>query len=37
MDYFIYNSSDVNTKDIGADTVIWQYNVILEGAVIGKN
>ena len=37
MDYFIHKSSDVHTKNIGEDTVIWQFNVILEGVVIGKN
>ena len=33
----IHDSSDVQTDDIGEGTTIWQYVVILPGAVIGKN
>ena len=33
----IHRLSDVQTKDIGEDTNIWQFVVILENAVIGKN
>jgi UDP-2-acetamido-3-amino-2,3-dideoxy-glucuronate N-acetyltransferase len=33
----IHPTSDVQTKKIGIDTQIWQYCVVLEGAVIGKN
>jgi len=34
---FIHQLSDVQTKNIGEDTKIWQYCVILEGAQIGSN
>lgn len=34
---FIHNLSDVKTKNIGKDTRIWQFCVILENAVIGEN
>lgn len=33
----IHDSSDVQTTDIGEGTKIWQYVVILPGAIIGKN
>lgn len=33
----IHSSADVQTDKIGADTVIWQFCVILKDAVIGKN
>ncbi len=33
----IHPLSDVQTKNIGEDTNIWQFSVVLEGAVIGKN
>lgn len=33
----IHPLSDVQTKNIGEDTNIWQFSVILKGAVIGKN
>ncbi len=33
----IHALSDVQTKNIGEDTNIWQYCVILPGAKIGKN
>lgn len=33
----IHQNSEVQTKKIGAGTNVWQYCVILEGAVIGKN
>ncbi|WP_375577896.1 acyltransferase [Marivirga tractuosa] len=33
----IHELSDVKTKNIGSDTLIWQYVVILAGARIGKN
>ncbi len=33
----IHSKSDVKTQNIGIDTKVWQYTVILEGAVIGKN
>lgn len=34
---FIHPSSDVQTKQIGEGTRIWQYVVILPGAVIGRD
>ena len=34
---YIHNLSDIKTIKIGKGTTIWQYVVILEGAVIGKN
>lgn len=33
----IHASSDVKTSSVGEGTKIWQYVVILEGAVIGRN
>jgi UDP-2-acetamido-3-amino-2,3-dideoxy-glucuronate N-acetyltransferase len=33
----IHPSSDVKSKNIGLDTLVWQYCVILENAVIGHN
>ena len=33
----IHPTAEVQTKNIGKGTVIWQYCVILENAVIGKN
>jgi UDP-2-acetamido-3-amino-2,3-dideoxy-glucuronate N-acetyltransferase len=35
--FFKHKLSDVQTKKIGFGTKIWQYTVILEGAVIGRN
>jgi hypothetical protein len=29
--------SDINSRHIGEDTVIWQYVIVLENARIGKN
>jgi acetyltransferase-like isoleucine patch superfamily enzyme len=37
MKYFCHNLSDVNSEKIGAGTTIWQFVVVLPGAVIGKN
>lgn len=34
---FIHPLSDVQSKNIGKDTKIWQFCVVLEKAVIGKN
>ena len=34
---FIHPSSDVQSKQIGEGTRIWQYVVILPGAVIGRD
>lgn len=33
----IHPTSDVQTEKIGSGTVIWQYTVVLPGAVIGNN
>tara|TARA_R110002124_G_scaffold189507_2_gene356860 strand:- start:181 stop:639 length:459 start_codon:yes stop_codon:yes gene_type:complete len=33
----IHPLSDVQTKNIGKDTYVWQYSVILSGARIGSN
>lgn len=33
----IHSTTEVQTKDIGEGTTIWQYCVILKNAVIGKN
>jgi acetyltransferase-like isoleucine patch superfamily enzyme len=34
---FIHKLSEVRSKNIGLNTKIWQYCVILEGAIIGEN
>lgn len=34
---FIHPLADVQASEIGAGTKIWQFNVVLEGARIGKN
>lgn len=34
---FIHPLSDVQSKNIGQDTKIWQFCIVLEKAVIGKN
>lgn len=34
--YFVHNLADVHTDKIGDATKIWQYVIILSGAVIGK-
>lgn len=34
---FIHTTSQVDSSDIGEDTKIWQFSVILKGARIGKN
>lgn len=33
----IHNTADVQTSQIGANTQIWQYSVILKGAIIGND
>jgi UDP-2-acetamido-3-amino-2,3-dideoxy-glucuronate N-acetyltransferase len=33
----IHSTADVQSKNIGENTFIWQFAIILEGAVIGKN
>jgi len=37
MGVFIHETADVQTKDIGDGTRIWQHVVILPGARIGRN
>ena len=37
MKYKIHNLADVQTENIGEDTMIWQFCVILKNAKIGKN
>jgi acetyltransferase-like isoleucine patch superfamily enzyme len=37
MDYFIHALADVQTRDIGAGTRIWQYVVVLPKAKIGRD
>lgn len=34
---FIHHLADVAACDIGEDTRVWQFVVILQGAIIGKN
>lgn len=36
MKPFIHPLADVQTDDIGEDTRIWQFSVVLKGAKIGK-
>jgi UDP-2-acetamido-3-amino-2,3-dideoxy-glucuronate N-acetyltransferase len=33
----IHPQSDVQTNDIGVNTFVWQFTVILKGAIIGAN
>ena len=35
--HYIHQSAEVATKNIGEDTRIWQFCVILKNAVIGRN
>lgn len=35
MNYFVHPLADVQTKNIGQDTRIWQFVVVLPGAEIG--
>ena len=37
MNYKIHPTAEVLTENIGDGTTIWQYCVVLKGAVIGKN
>ena len=37
MDIFVHPLSDVKAKQIGSDTRIWQFCVVLAGAKIGAN
>lgn len=36
-DYKVHPLADVQTKNIGEGTTIWQFSVVLEGAIIGRN
>ena len=33
----IHHLADVQTHNIGEDTFVWQYTIILKGAIIGNN
>ena len=33
----IHPTAEVQTKEIGEGTIVWQYSVILKDAIIGKN
>ena len=33
----VHFASDIQSKKIGVGTVIWQYTVVLPGAIVGKN
>tara|TARA_Y100001935_G_C17283326_1_gene498827 strand:+ start:427 stop:885 length:459 start_codon:yes stop_codon:yes gene_type:complete len=33
----IHQTADVQTKDIGEGTIVWQFSIILKNAKIGKN
>lgn len=37
MDYSIHNTADVQSINIGKGTFIWQFCVVLKGAIIGEN
>lgn len=37
MRFFCHNLSDVQSKNIGDDTKVWQFSVVLADAVIGRN
>ncbi len=37
MSTFIHPSADVQCQSIGQNTTIWQFTVVLAGAVIGEN
>lgn len=37
MGYFKHHLSDVQSENIGDETKIWQYSVVLSGAKIGSN
>lgn len=34
---FVHEKADVHTKNIGDDTKVWQFSIILAGAKIGAN
>jgi len=35
--YFVHQLADVKSSNIGLQTKIWQFSIILEGATIGNN
>jgi acetyltransferase-like isoleucine patch superfamily enzyme len=35
--YFVHQLADVQSTNIGKDSRIWQFSIILKGAKIGKN
>ncbi|AWT48948.1 dTDP-6-deoxy-3,4-keto-hexulose isomerase [Psychrobacter sp. YP14] len=37
MSFFIHEKADVASVDIGENTRVWQFVVILKGAIIGRN
>ncbi len=37
MGKFIHSLADVQTGNVGSDTYIWQFTVVLKGAKIGSN
>jgi len=37
MDNYIHKLSDVQSKNIGEKTFVWQFSVVLKDAVIGEN
>lgn len=37
MPNFIHQLADVQSVNIGSDTYIWQFTVVLKGAIIGSN
>jgi len=37
VDIFIHPTAEVQTKNIGRNTTVWQYAIILANARIGKN
>lgn len=37
METYIHPTSDVQSKNIGQDTFIWQFSIVLPGALIGNN
>ncbi|UZT96671.1 acyltransferase [Chryseobacterium fluminis] len=37
MNYKVHNLADVQSENIGEDTMIWQFCVVLKDAEIGKN
>jgi UDP-2-acetamido-3-amino-2,3-dideoxy-glucuronate N-acetyltransferase len=36
-DYFLHPLADCQSETIGSNTKIWQFSIVLPGAIIGKN